>query len=310
MLRSKIKDYFSSKEFSFIDKSGKELLKENDEKITDECKTDSSISTYKLTKESSDDDAPSNVTTVYSLRSNIFDEFVTEITELDNTIYLGDTYKYSTTVNNCQYPIDYEIIVVLCSGEIDSFLVSFVNSFFPGLKINISETTEQIYKEYIVIENCVYIDLSTDNLEQQCVGYIGKRTKDNKDTFILSLRKLWSYFHSTIDERLFFSYGVEMKDDVLCLFSLHPKEWYHDISFWINPKTFCEQDFLDCIRNLTRDLVKVVKYLHNYEAEDKTSVCYRLIYQSIDSTLAYQECRDLQLKLRDYLVDKLKVEMR
>jgi phenylalanyl-tRNA synthetase alpha chain len=86
---------------------------------------------------------------------------------------------------------------------------------------------------------------------------------------------------------------------------------YKDITFYI-PDTFCENDFLEIIRNVTGDLVEDVKCIDTFTntKTNKTSKCFRILYRHMDKTLTNEEINVFQVKIRQLAQENLNLELR
>lgn len=86
---------------------------------------------------------------------------------------------------------------------------------------------------------------------------------------------------------------------------------YKDITFFI-PDTFCENDLLEIIRNVTGDLVEDVKCIDTFTnpKTNKTSKCFRILYRHMDKTLTNDEINVFQVKIRELAQKNLNLELR
>ncbi|XP_014661589.1 PREDICTED: ferredoxin-fold anticodon-binding domain-containing protein 1 homolog isoform X2 [Priapulus caudatus] len=85
--------------------------------------------------------------------------------------------------------------------------------------------------------------------------------------------------------------------------------FWHDVSFW-RPDDYDERDFFRVIRDMAAPLVNDVSLLEEYVREGRTSLCYRVVYQSCDHPLPQQMAARLQSALRLRLIDELRYELR
>ena len=106
-------------------------------------------------------------------------------------------------------------------------------------------------------------------------------------------------------------------------FSKHPA-CYKDVAFWLPPAAvtggsaaggavpFHENDVMEIVRGIGGDLVEDVTLIDEF-THPKTarkSMCYRINYRSLERTLTNEESNELNLKVREKLVEELGVELR
>ncbi|KAG0203124.1 hypothetical protein BGX28_004519 [Mortierella sp. GBA30] len=84
-----------------------------------------------------------------------------------------------------------------------------------------------------------------------------------------------------------------------------------DISFWSNDN-FHENNFCEIVRDVAGDIVEDVQLIDEFThpKTKKRSVCYRINYRSMDRNVTNVEINELQEKLREEVVNRLKVELR
>ncbi|GMM53125.1 phenylalanine--tRNA ligase [Starmerella bacillaris] len=80
---------------------------------------------------------------------------------------------------------------------------------------------------------------------------------------------------------------------------------YKDIAFW-NDSNLHENDVMEVVRTFGKDLVENVQLVDTYHnpKSKKTSVCYRITYQSMDKTLTNEEISTIQNQIIDTLTAK------
>ena len=133
---------------------------------------------------------------------------------------------------------------------------------------------------------------------------------------IPDIRLFW-----TNDER-FHSQFVGLSDDPhKCVsfvsYSKYPS-CYKDVSFWLPQNMggtgtpLHVNDIYEVIRNVAGDLVERVDLFDEFtnKKTGRTSHAYRITYRHMDRSLTNTEVDDVQFKLRDCLVESLKVELR
>ncbi|KAG0302234.1 hypothetical protein BGZ98_007672 [Dissophora globulifera] len=84
-----------------------------------------------------------------------------------------------------------------------------------------------------------------------------------------------------------------------------------DISFWSNDD-FHENNFCEIVRDIAGDIVEDVQLIDEFThpKTKKRSVCYRINYRSMDRNVTNAEINELQEKLREEVVQRMKVELR
>ena len=107
-------------------------------------------------------------------------------------------------------------------------------------------------------------------------------------------------------------------------FSKHPA-CYKDVAFWLPPASvsgdasaaggavpFHENDVMEIVRDIGGDLVEDVQLIDHFTHPKKrrTSMCYRINYRSLESTLTNEQANKLHDGVREKLVEKLGVELR
>ncbi|AMD18734.1 HBL168Wp [Eremothecium sinecaudum] len=87
-----------------------------------------------------------------------------------------------------------------------------------------------------------------------------------------------------------------------------------DIAFWVPDNAFSihENDLMEIVRDLAGDLVESVKLVDKFihPKTKKTSLCYRINYQSMDRNLTSSEINKIQEEVAKELVEKYDVELR
>lgn len=109
-------------------------------------------------------------------------------------------------------------------------------------------------------------------------------------------------------------------------FSKHPA-CYKDVAFWLPPASvssdasaaaaggavpFHENDVMEIVRDIGGDLIEDVQLIDHFThpKKNRTSMCYRINYRSLESTLTNDQANKLHDSVREKLVEKLGVELR
>ncbi|KAK9375861.1 uncharacterized protein V1513DRAFT_441071 [Lipomyces chichibuensis] len=98
-------------------------------------------------------------------------------------------------------------------------------------------------------------------------------------------------------------------------FSKYPGT-YRDFAFWLKegtiPEAFHDNDLMDIVREAAADLVESVKLIDKFTHPNtkRNSLCYRVLFQSMERTLQNDEINVLQDSIRDSLTIKFGVELR
>ncbi|KAJ6653943.1 hypothetical protein lerEdw1_007575 [Lerista edwardsae] len=96
-------------------------------------------------------------------------------------------------------------------------------------------------------------------------------------------------------------------------FSLYPPSYVHDVSFWVpEGGEFNEIDFHAIARRVSGEAVVSVQLLDSFQdpGAARTSLCYRLTYQSCDRALSRQQVAAMQVELRQEVQLCLHVTLR
>ncbi|KAK7204600.1 phenylalanyl-tRNA synthetase alpha subunit [Myxozyma melibiosi] len=126
---------------------------------------------------------------------------------------------------------------------------------------------------------------------------------------IPDIRLFWS-----TDER-FLGQFSEGKINRFQKFSKYPSA-HRDIAFWLKdgsaPEDFHDNDFMDIVRDHAADLVEDVKLIDKFThpKSGRHSLCYRVVYQSMERTLQSDEINALQETIRSEVAQKFGVQLR
>ncbi|CAN8066127.1 unnamed protein product [Agarophyton chilense] len=91
-------------------------------------------------------------------------------------------------------------------------------------------------------------------------------------------------------------------------FSLFPSIEKH-ISFWIDGH-FHQNDLCEIARGLAADLVENISLVDRFQREERTSVCYRLVFRSMERSLTHSEVNHIFNNIRQNVADSLPVTLR
>ncbi|XP_068097042.1 ferredoxin-fold anticodon-binding domain-containing protein 1 [Hyperolius riggenbachi] len=96
-------------------------------------------------------------------------------------------------------------------------------------------------------------------------------------------------------------------------FCLYPPYYSHDISFWVEDGSELDElEFHTIVWRLSKGNIVSIKLLERYEdgKMGRTSLCYRMTYQSCDRALSYESALEMQLELRYELQRCLHITLR
>lgn len=150
--------------------------------------------------------------------------------------------------------------------------------------------------------------------------------------FGVGLERVAMLLYSIPDIRLFWSKDERFLSQFTSMdqiatyvpFSKHPA-CYKDVSFWLrgsssgtgggskaNARNFHENDIMEIVRNVGGDLVENVKLMDDFvhPVSGRKSLCYRIVYRSLERTLRNDEANELHRRVEEQLVDNLGVELR
>jgi hypothetical protein len=91
--------------------------------------------------------------------------------------------------------------------------------------------------------------------------------------------------------------------------SIYPCSYQHDVGFWTK-QGICELKLSQVIRSVTGNIVKSVTLINAFRKDDKTGLCYRIVYQSNDKAISATKAGELQLAIRGALIRNFGVELR
>jgi len=87
---------------------------------------------------------------------------------------------------------------------------------------------------------------------------------------------------------------------------------YKDMSFWVPEEGFAANDLNEVVRDVAGDLVEEVRLLDEFTnpKTGKSSLCYRIVYRSMDRSLTNAEIDELQSNVRQKSEQNLNIELR
>ncbi|KAJ7632627.1 hypothetical protein FB45DRAFT_990075 [Roridomyces roridus] len=152
--------------------------------------------------------------------------------------------------------------------------------------------------------------------------------------FGLGLERIAMILYSIPDIRLFWStderFISQFKDKQITTFQPYSKypSCFKDVSFWTQQDVALhENDFCDVVRDVAGDLVEDVKRASGslcvfpamtplqidrfvHPKSNRTSLCYRINYRSMDRSLSNEEANELQSRVVSQLKEQFGVEIR
>lgn len=226
--------------------------------------------------------------------------------EIDSTHY--PVFHQLEGLKICRSPImdlhkNMEGLLKFIMGDAE---VRKVNSYFPFT--NPSWEYEVLWQNrWLEIAGCgiIHPDI-LKNLKIEGTGW----------AFGIGLERIAMVLHQIPDIRLFWlkderflnQFKNNYEHVIFKEFSSHPP-CTKDISFWTKPD-FQQTEFFSLIREVAGDLVEDVKNIDTFTKGDKTLLCFRIVYRSMDRTLTNEEINEVQEKIRKMAVKNLNIEIR
>ena len=131
---------------------------------------------------------------------------------------------------------------------------------------------------------------------------------------IPDIRLFWSK-----DERFIKQFQSGEIDTKFQPYSKYP-DCYKDVSFWTGTKenpisSFHMNDFCEIVRGLSpanEDIIEKIEVIDEFThpKTQQNSICARITYRSMDRSLTNEEVDAIQLKVREKIVEELKVVLR
>ncbi|TEB31305.1 phenylalanyl-tRNA synthetase [Coprinellus micaceus] len=137
--------------------------------------------------------------------------------------------------------------------------------------------------------------------------------------FGLGLERIAMVLFGIPDIRLFWSqderFHSQFQQGKITTFKPYSKfpACYKDVSFWLpNNTSLHENDFCDLVRDTAGDLVEDVKKVDHFvhPKTNRTSLCYRINYRSMDRSLSNEEVNEIQGQVVSELKNRFGVEIR
>ncbi|KAK0459734.1 uncharacterized protein EV420DRAFT_1763415 [Desarmillaria tabescens] len=137
--------------------------------------------------------------------------------------------------------------------------------------------------------------------------------------FGLGLERIAMVLYSIPDIRLFWSTDTrflsQFKQGEISQFKPYSKypSCFKDVSFWTTQDVSVhENDFCDLVRDVAGDLVEDVKKIDSFvhPKTNRTSLCYRINYRSMDRSLSNEEANVVQQEVVSRLREQFRVEIR
>ncbi|SMN20361.1 similar to Saccharomyces cerevisiae YPR047W MSF1 Mitochondrial phenylalanyl-tRNA synthetase [Maudiozyma saulgeensis] len=127
---------------------------------------------------------------------------------------------------------------------------------------------------------------------------------------IPDIRLLWS------EDNRFISQFTDGSINTFKPYSKYPGST-RDVAFWLADSSkdsieIHENDLMEIVRNAAGSLVESVKLIDRFQnpKTNKTSLCYRINYQSMDRNITNDEVNQIQKQVETELVDKYHVSLR
>lgn len=136
----------------------------------------------------------------------------------------------------------------------------------------------------------------------------------------LGLERLAMVLHQIPDIRLFWSKDPRFlnqfnsKSNAFSIFRPFSKfpPCIKDISFWCPSLEFEPNDLFDLVRDVAGDVVESVTQVDTFvhPKTGRKSLCYRITYRSMERNITNEEINVLQMRLREEVQSRFKVELR
>lgn len=121
---------------------------------------------------------------------------------------------------------------------------------------------------------------------------------------IPDIRLFWS-----CDERFLSQFRDGSLNQKFKPFSVYPGVEKH-VSFWLDDAGFHENDFNQVVRAVGGDLVENVRVIDRFDKDGRTSLCFCVMFRSIERNLTHVEVNDIYDRLRQHVASALPVTLR
>ncbi|KAF9942056.1 hypothetical protein BGZ65_011357 [Modicella reniformis] len=231
---------------------------------------------------------------------------ITVITDKNPKQDCHDQAAMLATADHLKYSLN-KMVRNLFSHE-KNLTVRWIDAQFPFTSP--SWEMEILYKgKWLEVLGCGVI-------KQDILNNAGKPDKIGW-AFGLGLERLALVLFGIPDIRLFWSQDERFlhqfepsKIQKFKAFSKYPP-CFKDITFWSN-EDFHENNFCEVVRDVAGDIVEDVRMIDEFThpKTKKCSVCYRINYRSMDRNVTNVEINEIQDRLREEVVRRMKVELR
>lgn len=240
----------------------------------------------------------------------------------------GDVYRRDT-VDRTHYPVFHQVdgVRLFPAGTSRDFIAQdlkavlgglarhlfgdadmrWVDAYFPFTEPSF-ELEVQWKGEWLELLGCGL-------LHRGVLHSAGVSDQVNGWAFGLGLERLAMVLYGIPDIRLFWSSDERFVNqftgslgDRFKPFSAYPSI-EKDVSFWVTDG-YHENDFCEVVRAVGGDLVENVSIIDRFEKDGRTSLCYRLIFRSMERSLTHVEINELYHHLRGVIGDTLPVTLR
>lgn len=233
----------------------------------------------------------------------------------------GDVYR-KDAIDATHYPVFHQMEgVKLTSGDPETDLKATINgvleNLFPGAPIRWKPDyfpfTDPSFEVEVDLEGRAMEILGCGVIQPQVLKNGGKPGEKGW-AFGLGLERLAMKLFGIPDIRLFWSederFLSQFKPGQVTKFQQFSRQpaCYKDIAMWAKPG-YDAKELMDVIRRIAGDLVENVQEIDTFEKNGRKSFCYRIMYRSMERTLANEEVDRLQEDIRKE-VTKLPLEIR
>ena len=144
----------------------------------------------------------------------------------------------------------------------------------------------------LIVNNTMigYVERSNINLCVENLTFLKYNINDS--------RIVWSEYLKFDDEEKQYMTG-----------SLFYRQHIHDISFWVNSNSYYKQ-LLETILDVFGTLLKSIELIDSFVSNEKTSKCYRIVYESVDRGFSQKKCNQMQKMVRDLLTQRYGLTLR